>query len=54
MSIDPLGQMASKADNDEVTRALSSVGVKLRKISVNLPAIEDSLSNKIEKKDLSK
>lgn len=46
--------MMAKADNEEVTRALSSIGTKLRKISAVLPAVEDALSNKIEKKDLSK
>lgn len=44
--------MASKADNDEVTRALSSVGNNLRKIMMSLPTFGEALSNKIEKKDL--
>lgn len=46
--------MTSKADKDEVARALSSLGVKLRKISLSIPALEEELSNKIEKKDLNK
>lgn len=46
--------MVSKADNDEVMRALSSVGVKMRKMASSLPMIEDALSNKIERKDLNK
>lgn len=47
-------QMASKADHGEVTRALSSVGIKLRKINIGIPVIEEALSNKIERKDLAK
>lgn len=49
-----IGQMGSKSDNDEVTRALSSIGNKLRKVGVIIPAIQEELSNKIEKKDLAK
>lgn len=47
-------QMASKADTDEVTRALSSAGNKLHKLGVIIPAIQEELSNKIERKDLAK
>lgn len=47
-------QVTSKADNEEVMRALSAVGTKLRKISATLPALEDALSGKMDRKDLSK
>lgn len=46
--------MSSKADNDEVMKALSSVGNKLRKVGVVIPAIQQELSQKIERKDLAK
>lgn len=46
--------MASKADNDEVMKALLSIGSKLRKVGVIIPAVQEALSNKIEKKDLTK
>lgn len=48
------GQMASKADHDEVTRALSSIDNKLRKVGIVIPALQEELSNKIENKDLTK
>ncbi len=47
-------QMASKADNDEVLKALSTVGNKLKKIGVIIPAIQEELSTKIDRNDLSK
>eukprot|EP00752_Nemacystus_decipiens_P012539 g11107.t1 len=47
-------QVASKADNEEVTRALSSIGNKLRKVGVVIPALQEEVSNKVEKKDLTK
>ncbi|CAM9382131.1 unnamed protein product [Hapterophycus canaliculatus] len=47
-------QMSSKADNDEVMKALSSVGNKLRKVGVVIPAMQEELSQKIERKDLAK
>lgn len=46
--------MASKADNDEVLKALSTVGNKLKKIGVIIPAIQEELSTKIDRNDLSK
>ncbi|CAM9424792.1 unnamed protein product, partial [Scytosiphon promiscuus] len=47
-------QMSSKADSDEVMKTLSSVGNKLRKVGVVIPAIQEELSQKIERKDLAK
>lgn len=47
-------QVESKADNDEVMRALSSIGHKLRKVGLVIPALQEDLSNKVEKKDLTK
>lgn len=44
----------AKADSEEVMRALSSIGTKLRKLNAALPALEDSLSSKIERKELNK
>ena len=46
--------MGSKADNDEVFKALSTVGNKLKKIGVIIPAIQEELSTKINRDDLSK
>lgn len=46
--------MESKADNEEMARALSSIGNKLRKVGVIIPAIQEDLSGKVEKKDLTK
>ncbi|CAM9771591.1 unnamed protein product, partial [Ectocarpus sp. 8 AP-2014] len=47
-------QMATKADNEEVMKALASVGNKLRKVGIVIPAIQEELANKIERKDLAK
>lgn len=47
-------QMLSKADNEEVMSALSSIGNKLRKISSTIPGLQDAISNKVERKDLTK
>ncbi|CAM9661521.1 unnamed protein product [Ectocarpus fasciculatus] len=47
-------QMATKADNEEVMKALASVGNKLRKVGIVIPAMQEELANKIERKDLAK
>lgn len=46
--------MATKADNEEVMKALASVGNKLRKVGIVIPAMQEELANKIERKDLAK
>ncbi|CAN0312301.1 unnamed protein product [Ectocarpus sp. 6 AP-2014] len=47
-------QVATKADNEEVMKALASVGNKLRKVGIVIPAMQEELANKIERKDLAK
>lgn len=47
-------KMATTADNEEVMKALASVGNKLRKVGIVIPAMQEELANKIERKDLAK